>query len=1214
MDKARDWLANLVVADPDETWADDLITVVAPPPDIVANVKAWFDASVAPIPSGIEAALVPIAQKLAKDITKDRAGILRTALLSAFIAQMKANGPPPAENWIDKIVASAATQLAAVVSDAAKEAAKQAEQEIKQLKLAAEHDSKALIARLRTDLANWAKDAEQRLRGMVTEKVNASPELVATLAAVRRFVGTVERLNKLLEAVENGQPGTVLSSAATLIQDVIGVDVRTALQGSEVQKRLQAANTLLTEYLADVRSAVATSFGATALDLEKLRKLRQEVAACAEYREGKRTSLPPATRPCSTTIITELADACDEVAIVATDLNAVRSQLEKAPKDVGKLVPVEELLKRTKALITLVGEDDSDALALRRRLKALLCDVIETTYAARCLVEQPAPAVPADVARFDRSALDRAARQARTLRVAAEAVAGTLAGLIGLLKERRNTLAPIAGIGLLGATAATVAQTAGIPPEWENTFSALSSKLARSEQNLTRAIAAGINAASTLARESSSASVAGVRRVEAAMRAARGALDALGIDVEPQAGEALASLDILEQRLQKVATIRPVTDASLKSTTFDGLLSWATGPEQANVGTTFGSLLGDNTFRSIAMAGHDAALAATAAWQALHARLQGLPVRARRAVEALVFRATADGGVLGQLKTLYGSLTSLRKALHEQLSAHAITRSLANELLVQPTTVYASSPAKADTLSLDNDLLSQEAAVLEALATAAPSVDAAEGLSDKLRNDLVMFLGSWSHRTAAPLRLLSKANDVVRNVSRGDLLSVVDLGAFRDQLEDSIAAMIPTRRRLSYKFSSQVKQKPNEKSIFQPKLESEFSLQALGIVDLLRPEKSSFEAAGALGPFSVKLVGGLIDAVELKFRGAAFEMIEGNKPRFDVAFDDFVIGRDLDFVKPLQPLFDPREGNGVFVQPMARTAGIEAGFRINLPSIGVGATSFFNISLNVSAELPFDSSEGLFKVSLGRRLAPFSMSVLPFCGSGFFSIYCGADGIRGFEASFEFGAGGSLDFGPLKAQCRIQVGVYVSDLAIGGRRITQISGTFFAGGSATLWIFNFSTALYVRLGQQDGGSMYGDAVFSFSFSLGLAKYNYAITAFHEEKPIGSESGSEETERSSAGGGTNAGVIAQANAEPTLTAPPVLIASIESDASIYREYLASTAARQAPRGRAAPTPFRPAASQNDEAAVLSAAASQADWSTYRKYFDEDLLRNMKGVLS
>jgi len=236
--------------------------------------------------------------------------------------------------------------------------------------------------------------------------------------------------------------------------------------------------------------------------------------------------------------------------------------------------------------------------------------------------------------------------------------------------------------------------------------------------------------------------------------------------------------------------------------------------------------------------------------------------------------------------------------------------------------------------------------------------------------------------------------------------------------------------------------------------------------------------------------------------GAIFEMVGGSSPHFDVAYKDFQIGEDLKFAQQLQSFLTPKDGNGVFLQPLTRTAGIEAGYGIDLGSIGVGATSFFNVTLNVSAELPFTDSESLFKVSLGRRLRPFTMSVIPFAGSGYFAIFAAPDKIRGFEASFEFGGGASLGFGPLQAQVRVMVGVFVRVLRVDNTNTCTIYGTFFAGGSASIWIFSFSASLYVRLGRSDDGTMYGEAIYSFSFSLGIVDYDYSITAFRREQPVG----------------------------------------------------------------------------------------------------------------
>lgn len=307
---------------------------------------------------------------------------------------------------------------------------------------------------------------------------------------------------------------------------------------------------------------------------------------------------------------------------------------------------------------------------------------------------------------------------------------------------------------------------------------------------------------------------------------------------------------------------------------------------------------------------------------------------------------------------------------------------------------------------------------------------------------------------------------------------------------------------LAYDFSRSVKDEPSKTSLFQPQKGSVFALRVRAIVDLLNPTKVDFRATGSLGPFDVKLVGSLIDAVTLKFDGAVFEMVGGSSPHFDVAYKDFEIGKDLEFAKQLQSFLTPKDGNGIFLQPMTRTAGIEAGYGIDLGSIGVGITSFFNVTLNVSAELPFTDSESLFKVSLGRRLRPFTISVIPFAGSGYFSIFAAPDGIRGFEASFEFGGGASLGFGPLQAQARVMVGVFVRVLRVDNTNTCTIYGTFFAGGAASIWIFSFSASLYVRLGRGDDGTMYGEATFSFSFSLGIADYDYSVTAFRREQPVG----------------------------------------------------------------------------------------------------------------
>ena len=226
----------------------------------------------------------------------------------------------------------------------------------------------------------------------------------------------------------------------------------------------------------------------------------------------------------------------------------------------------------------------------------------------------------------------------------------------------------------------------------------------------------------------------------------------------------------------------------------------------------------------------------------------------------------------------------------------------------------------------------------------------------------------------------------------------------------------------------------------------------------------------------------------------------------------------------------------------------------------------------------------MFKTSLGTRLAPFTISILPYAGSGYFSLFSAADGIRGFEASFLFGGGGSLSFGPLEAQVQVQVGTFIRILKVGNVNSTEIAGTFLAAGSMTIWIFNFAASLYVSLGE-DNGNMYGEAIFTFSFSVGFIDYSYSVTVSHNEPQLGSGGG---------GGGTEL--------EPGLLQPVTRFAAL-NDPSVVSDALE-------PLTVAAATAEYPSAAKPppQDADVISRAICQSeDWKKYASYFDVDLVQ-------
>ena len=79
------------------------------------------------------------------------------------------------------------------------------------------------------------------------------------------------------------------------------------------------------------------------------------------------------------------------------------------------------------------------------------------------------------------------------------------------------------------------------------------------------------------------------------------------------------------------------------------------------------------------------------------------------------------------------------------------------------------------------------------------------------------------------------------------------------------------------------------------------------------------------------------------------------------------------------------------------------------------------------------------------------------------------------------------------------VGFYIRSMRTAKGTISEIYATFYVGGSASIWIFSMSASLYVRLGQTAEGGMSGLAIFTFSFSMGLADFDYSIRFEKKEK-------------------------------------------------------------------------------------------------------------------
>jgi hypothetical protein len=394
------------------------------------------------------------------------------------------------------------------------------------------------------------------------------------------------------------------------------------------------------------------------------------------------------------------------------------------------------------------------------------------------------------------------------------------------------------------------------------------------------------------------------------------------------------------------------------------------------------------------------------------------------------------------------------------------------------------------TTTPDNDQLASDVQILKELQKPGD-------LSQTQYESVQSIVQSWRDNTATPIRILQQAHSLSIENVRAQLLSLIDFTGYYEQLEALIRQLIPTSTSLTYDFGLNLDESAADATagVFVPEKGCRLTVNSTTTVDLRNP-KVTFNSVGELGPFNIILIGTLIKAVKIRFDGARFES-NGASTHCDVRYRDFQILEALKFVEALAKWFQPKEGSGFYLVPLSGALGIEAGYGLSIGTISLANVSFFNISLNAAVRLPFESGkEATFVASLSRRDSPFTISAAPYGGSGFFGIEADAKGIVGFEASFEYGGAGAFSYGPLSGQGRLMIGIYVRQKKERDRTVTDIYATFFAGGSASIWIFSFGASLYV-CASMHGTTMVGDATFTFSFSMGLVDFDFRVSVHKE---------------------------------------------------------------------------------------------------------------------
>ncbi|SFU14112.1 hypothetical protein [Mesorhizobium sp. YR577] len=1050
--------------------------------DTVSTIATKLQAEVeAATRDGLEAVVKSIILSVIKN-TDIKVAI--EAALRAYVADVKTRTLP--------LIAAAKIEI----QDAATKA-----------KAGATKDLETLIDNAVVALVLAADRFQAQLESALAEFVGglAPAQLQALLAGLDRIRTAIENGRAVAKAVKDGDAKAVLQASGAFAQEVLGVNV------VEVTDKLKGEiETPLSAAVKSVHEAVLSPLIGQTPEAKAI--LLREIAAVANLKTGTPPFLEPPILDnnvviASNALLLNIGEALkilidfagggdDTLNQVTREIRDNDKEIDKNANDFGKpQFTSAKLLTFTAKLRELVAGPEGGGdfgVVLIDALRRLYADIVDATVAARQLASEFGKPDPISVEAVSTNLL--------TLRRLGESIGGRLRSILARLSKFADEQRDILTGGVVLATVFAAVKEV-IPSSMD--LDELRKRLKEAEDAEKKIVAhlvEVVNFALKLIGVSVSGTADGVAAVaDAADKLAAASLK-FGLPLTPESANLRAALDKVRD------VLLAYVDLALKEPLPTTLIGLRDAELSKNGEKLSDFVASGGGYREAADKIRGAEAGALKALRGLKQRIEGVPEQIKIVVENRlepVFKTIADA---------YDKVLLYRKELADNASAiQALAPFVRRALLVQP--ILGLAPSENDPLDACNvenpalpldtliacDRLDQERKVV-AEAVGFKGIDA--GKRPALRRRVAVMFQGWSSSQAAPLVIIDQAGGIAKDLLRGEVFAAIDLGAFRDQIEDAIAALIPTKINFSYDFNSIVDKASSPRAIFQPKVGGEFGILLRGSVDLLK-QKTDFSASAHVGPFDIFLIGDIIDALRLKFGGAAFSVRSNSSARFDVVYQDFEIGKDLKFAQQLQSYLSPKDGNGVFVQPMTRGAGIEAGYSLNLGTIGVGVTSFFNVTLNVSAELPFGNEESLFKVSLGRRLSPFTMGVLPFVGSGYFSIYAAADGVRGFEASFEYGGGAGIGFGPLAAQCRIQAGVFVRVLKADGKKTTEIYGTFFAGGSASIWIFHFATSLYVRLGRAEGGQMYGEAIFSFSFSIGIADYDYSITAFKREKPLGS---------------------------------------------------------------------------------------------------------------
>jgi hypothetical protein len=277
--------------------------------------------------------------------------------------------------------------------------------------------------------------------------------------------------------------------------------------------------------------------------------------------------------------------------------------------------------------------------------------------------------------------------------------------------------------------------------------------------------------------------------------------------------------------------------------------------------------------------------------------------------------------------------------------------------------------------------------------------------------------------------------------------------------------------------------------LFTPKGGATFSLTAT-VEKHIGTSPPVFRVDGELTNFSVTLLPkppppskdeAKVQLVEISFDSVSFSAQPGKKVDVSVHLADVQFLGILSFVNELRR-FIPLDG---FSDPPslvirgAPNPGVDVGFTLAIPTIGLGIMTMQNVSLSAGVFLPFGDAPLNFHFAFCERDQPFILTVSLFGGGGFFSMDVGIHKVVMIEAALEFGASVAINLGVAQGQASIMAGFYFQK--VGDAFV--LTGYFRASGSlSVLGIITVSLVFYLGLtyaskgpGIEHAGTLWGQA-------------------------------------------------------------------------------------------------------------------------------------------